>query len=187
MKKEVNDDNFQEAWQNDDYRKIINEVITRFKIYKNRKSIAMESLWRTMSYYDPLRIKHSKFTSYLWMITRQLCIKYIKSTKIVARNVTKNNIYQGQVYRPHGLNEQLDNLIYHKSKGNDYNERAEKFRNEWNEIISNLDQQDREILEDRLINKLNIKKASEKHNLSISDFKKRYNSIVKKCKTVYSK
>lgn len=68
---------FDTVIENADYRNIVLSVLNRFSKSKNldRKALVDYAIWRTCERYSSTHVSKSRFSTYLWNVAKNLCLK----------------------------------------------------------------------------------------------------------------
>ena len=141
-----------EALVNSDYRNIVLSVINRFSQSKNlnKPSFVDHCIWRAYEKYNEKHSSLAGFNTYLWNVAKNACLK---------DNKFENHQYVAMGEEPLSFRETKESQVYN--------------------LVSDLDDYSKGILNDRFVQNLTLSEIAEKRNISKECARKHIKQLLK--------
>lgn len=155
---------YEEMINNEDCINLINWVKNRYYKFLDSNDVdsyCMQASWYAWLKYDESR--GTKFTSFLvYMVDRKLCDLYYRSKEKYKNNKGVDKKYYKKIAKNHQDNQKNSILV--------------------KEILDNLTEEERELLNDRYIKNLSTIEIAKSKNLSPQSIRLKIKSALRRCK-----
>lgn len=170
--KTISNDEYYQAYTNENYKSIMSKAMSPFKIDRfEAVRIKDDALWMALQSHDPTR---SKFETYLFNKVRWMCRRQVWSRS------PKNKSFHNKMEAYKEMDVVKLNQTYDPIK--DYIDKLE-----CEEILSTLNENDRNILVDRYFLSKTFKEIAKTHGVSIQRIEQKINQILEKIKRRFCK
>lgn len=161
-KKEVSNQDFNEAWGNEDYRNVIRKVTSQYiKVldYDERLSCGQIALWRCLSYHD--EEYGQKFTTSLWRFTEWECRRELRKKKnYSSKNISNSDKFAEAAVYP---NTQVESI---------------------KQCISTMESSEQHIINEYYLQKMTMEQIGKKYGFSKEAARQRIIKAVNKLKEI---
>jgi len=166
--KTISNEEYYEAYTNEQYKSIISKAMSPFKIDRfEAVRIKDDALWMALQTHDP---KRSKFETYLYNKVRWMCRRQVWSRSPKNKSFhNKMEVLKEMDIKK--LNKSYDPISDHINKM------------QCEEILSTLNDDDRQLLIDRFFLSKTYKEIADKKNVSIQRIEQKIKDLLEKIKS----